>query len=383
MKQAIIFFFALVVVFSSCETEVDLNAPYKSTTIVFGLLNVDVNGDGLRNQLDTQWIKINRTFLGEGDNTIYAGIRDSSEYSEEDFVKKKVQQIDLNGNIVEFDLVAKTVSNRNVNGIFYGPEQTLYYFIPSPSGLNPNWEYRLLLEFTDGHVVESSTSLINSTGVTWVSPQTNATVILADVPECSSVNYTSEVALRWSAVSNASIYDATLRFHYTEEKLVGGVWTNGVDRFVDYYLGSVKQEDALNGQLKLTFDGRGFFAMLANKLQADTYTRRIIGRYNSSNQRTECFDVLLTMGNEDLNAYIDVNSPSTGLVQERPIYSNISNGIGLFASRGTGNLLGLPLVSFNNNNQPMRGNLRALKCSEYTSALNFCDPDGASQYPCE
>jgi len=383
MKQTIIFLLAIVVVFASCKTEVDLNAPYKNTTIVFGLLDVDINGDGLRNQLDTQWIKINRTFLGEGDNTVYAGIRDSSEYSEGDFVKKMVQQIDPNGNIIEYDLIAKTDSNRNVNGVFYGPEQTVYYFTPVPSGLNPNSEYRLLLEFTDGRVVTSSTNLINSGGASnWISPQNGITLQLANVAACPNVLYTPQVTLQWYSMGNASIYEATLRFYYTEERLVGGVWTgDGVERHVDYYLGSAKQEDAVNGRLKITFDGRGFFAMLANKLEADPNTRRQIGRYNG--EFTECFDVMLTIGNEDLNAYIDVNTPSTGLVQERPIYSNISNGIGLFASRGTSYLINIPLVSQQGQSNP--GNRWALKCSEYTSALNFCDPEPGviAPYGCE
>ena len=373
MKQTSLLFFALVVLLASCKTDVELNAPYKNTTIVFGLLNPDINGDGSRNELDTQWIKINRTFLGEGDNTLYAGVRDSSEYSEGDFVKKIVQQIDPNGNIFEYNLIAKTVSNRNVNGVFYGPEQTVYYFIPGAPGLNPNSEYRLLLEFSDGRVVTSSTNLINSGGPSnWISPQNGITLQLANVAQCPNVLYTPQVTVQWYTMDNASVYEATLRFYYTEERLVGGVWTSdGVERHVDYYLGSAKQEDAVNNRLKITFDGRGFFAMLANTLEANPNIRRQIGRYN--NAFTECFDLMLTIGNEDLNAYIDVNTPSTGVVQERPIYSNISDGIGLFASRGTSYLLNIPLVSQQGQSNP--GNRWALECSEYTSALNFCDPE--------
>jgi hypothetical protein len=87
------------------------------------------------------------------------------------------------------------------------------------------------------------------------------------------------------------------------------------------------------------------------------------------------------MANDDLKSYIQVNSPSTGVVQERPIYSNVSNGIGLFASRSASNLINLPLVSNDNNNQPIKGNLEAL-CeeanNEYTAGLNFCDPNPGS-----
>ena len=47
--------------FNSCSTEVDLIAPYESSPVVFGLLDAEV---------DTQWVRINRTWLGEGDQTV-------------------------------------------------------------------------------------------------------------------------------------------------------------------------------------------------------------------------------------------------------------------------------------------------------------------------
>ena len=87
MKQTIFPFLVLAILFTSCETEVDLNAPYKNTTVIFGLLDPDYNGDNVISVQDTQWIKINKTFLGEGDNNNYAAVRDSSEYTDDDFVK--------------------------------------------------------------------------------------------------------------------------------------------------------------------------------------------------------------------------------------------------------------------------------------------------------
>ena len=88
-----------------------MNAPYKNTTVVFGLINPDFNGDNLINELDTQWIKINKTFLGTGDNTVYAGIRDSSEYKDEDFESKVVESM-VNGNVIfTYPIFSTTVSN--------------------------------------------------------------------------------------------------------------------------------------------------------------------------------------------------------------------------------------------------------------------------------
>jgi hypothetical protein len=84
------------------------------------------------------------------------------------------------------------------------------------------------------------------------------------------------------------------------------------------------------------------------------------------------------MGNSDLRSYIDVNSPATGVVQERPIYSNVSNGIGLFASRSTRILKNLPLLPVSPV-PPNPGTQEALILGAYTAGLRFCDPNpGAS-----
>ena len=386
MKHAIFSLLVISLLFSSCETEVDLNAPYQNTTVIFGLLDPDSNGDNVISVQDTQWIKINKTFLGEGDNNNYAAIRDSSEYSDDDFVKKVVERI-VDGDVVEeYELVSTTVTNRQMNGIFYGPEQTMYYFIPPSQGLNQNSEYRLVLQFTDGREVTASTQVVSYNSFSWLTPQQNATFILASISTNGGFNYTSEVAVRWNAATNANVYDARLRFHFTELVYENDDWSDTPDttkKFLDFNLGSISDDEITSGQLlKITFDGRAFFSFLQNNLVADQRIRRIIGTYDTQQQRTECFDVMLTMGNNDLKSYIEVNSPSTGVVQERPIYTNVNNGIGLFASRGTRNLISLPLIAFDNNSQPNAGNLAALVQSEYTSALNFCDPNDSSDFPC-
>jgi hypothetical protein len=397
MKQTIIFLLALVVVFASCKTEVDLNAPYKNTTIIFGLLDPDPNGDGISNVLDTQWIKINKTFLGEGDNNAYAAIRDSSEYKDEDFVRKVVERIQ-NGEVkAEYELISETMSNRSLNGIFYGPEQTVYYFVPidnSPDGdeiigLDQNSEYRISLEFTDGRVVTATTKVVNSGSLYVETPMPNTAIILANLTSTPGVyNYVSEATVKWKPLENVSIYDVRLRFHFTEkiynseeDAASGNSPVSTKEDSLDYFIGS-KTEDDVNGtqSLKLTYDGRGFFSFLQNNLVANPLIRRVIGNYNQSASpaRTECFEVVITMGNSDLRSYIDVNSPATGVVQERPIYSNVSNGIGLFASRSTRILKNLPLLPVSPV-PPNPGTQEALILGAYTAGLRFCDPNpGAS-----
>ena len=44
-------------------------------------------------------------------------------------------------------------------------------------------------------------------------------------------------------------------------------------------------------------------------------------------------DLLLTSGADDLSRFIDINKPSTGLIQERPAYTNVTEGLGIFSAR--------------------------------------------------
>lgn len=86
-KSLVALFTISIIAIQSCTTDVDLNAPYKSTTVVFGLLDPDST---------LQWIKINKTFLGDGNNLDYAQIRDSSEYRWEEFKSLVLEEYENN-----------------------------------------------------------------------------------------------------------------------------------------------------------------------------------------------------------------------------------------------------------------------------------------------
>ena len=56
---------------------------------------------------------------------------------------------------------------------------------------------------------------------------------------------------------------------------------------------------------------------------------------NSTTKRFLNLDLIMTIGTDDLQTYINVNKPFSGIVQERPVFSTIENGVGLFSSRFT------------------------------------------------
>jgi hypothetical protein len=383
MKQ--LFLIALTaLVLTSCSTDVEMNAPYKKTTVIYGLLSADENGDGVSNALDTQWIKINKTFLGEGDNRAYALVRDSLEYHEADFAKKVVQQLHDGQVVQEFPLHSVEVSNKQINGVFYAPLQTVYYFTPPASGLNQGDKYKILVQFTDGREVAATTDIVNFSQFMWQSPQVGSTINLArSNSNTMSVIFNDNVMVKWNPALNAEIYQGTLRFNFTEYTYADASWTGAPvsteQKYLDFNIGTTtKTKMSPSGYLELYFNGESFYTFLSGQLEKKSNVRRVIGTFTD---KTRCFDIRLDVGNEILADYLSVNTPSTGIVQEKPTYTNVENGLGLFAGRGTRILKDLALISSNNNGVLLTGNLDAFFLPQLVD-YNFCDPNPSSTYYC-
>jgi hypothetical protein len=78
-------------------------------------------------------------------------------------------------------------------------------------------------------------------------------------------------------------------------------------------------------------------------------------------RKMDSLDFEITGAGQDLANYIQVNTPSQGIVQKKPDYTNISNGVGIFSSRCITHIKApLTLASY-----------QLLNTSSYTQGLNF------------
>ena len=72
-------------------------------------------------------------------------------------------------------------------------------------------------------------------------------------------------------------------------------------------------------------------------------------------------EFIVNVTTNEMNTYISVNQPSNTITQERPQFTNITNGIGIFSSRGNVSKF-LPFRDFT---------LDSLQSSPITNGLNF------------
>tara|TARA_B110000459_G_scaffold197111_1_gene240078 strand:- start:122 stop:1123 length:1002 start_codon:yes stop_codon:yes gene_type:complete len=308
MKKIYLILSVFAIVFAACETDFDVNAEWEETTVVFGLLDA---------AKDIQFIKIKKAFLGDADAELMASFSDSVNYIPTD-LEVVLYKIDFNDTIdfvvLKDTLILKDLLDVNGEPGIFSIDNNIIYYFDSPFSDNflsskTNITYSLVIKnIKTGNIVSSTTEILN--GFTFSEGITTSNRLTFYLDE---TGYLSK-SFKWLYHPNVEIFQFNLRFHYKE---------NGLEKELSWNQTALGSNDNI-----LTLSGEDFFhQFLATKLAAldnDDDEREFMN-----------IDIEMTLGTQDLKTYIAVNDPITGIVQERPQFTNINNGIGLFSSRYT------------------------------------------------
>ena len=297
--------FAIIILFtgllfSACETDIDIIADYEDVTVVYGLLNQD----------SITYLKINKAFLGEGNALIMAKVEDSSNYAE--MLDVKIEEW-ASGNLLNtFQLDTVTIDNKEP-GLFYNPYQLLY---KTEEPLNDDFKYKLKIQIGEKQVT-SETELVHDFNIT--KPSAGSAFI--------KFTYTSQSAAEWISSENGKRFEVIIRFNFIEKSVDNPDTTY---RYVEWFLGTKKTQSLQGGEeMELLYLGESFFSICENNIPYEDPAKEsdVIYRYPGD------IDFIFSVAGEDLNTYIEVNEPSNSIVQVKPEYSNVVNGIGVFSAR--------------------------------------------------
>ncbi|MFK7756533.1 MAG: hypothetical protein AB8B53_06325 [Flavobacteriales bacterium] len=367
MKHLLVFLL-IAATFTQCSTDVDLTAPYEDITVVYGLMD---------QTQDIQFVKINKAFLGDAALADMAQVRDSIEYDEGQILSKRIEEWSGNSLIREFELKDTLVTAVNPT-IFYNPgftdpERTVFYF-ETPSGFSPDNEYRLVIDFENKESVTASTVLITNNPVGITNPsQNNPAPQISFATSQSSINGSyPNFTFRWFPEDGAKRYELSLEFTYIEHLWTTESHTNLVsseEKVLSWNLGSViVPENAGGDNLDKVINGEQFYTFVASQLEVNPLVTREVGVLNEevAINYYSVFNFVLAVGDEDLNSYIEFSEPVTSLAQEKPQWTNVNNGQGLFSSR---------LIQMSDNVKIENNSLRELCTGQHTFGLNFCTKD--------
>lgn len=299
MKKYIYIIFALIfsAIIFSCDDSFDVNADWKDITVVYGLLDQSET---------TNYIKINKAFLGDDNALTMAEIPDSSSYKGN--LEVKIQEFNGSDLLNTFILDTVTISNKNT-GIFYNPNQLVY---KTNAVLNKDYTYKLLIKNKESDkIISAETNLIDD-DFTIKKPRSGQKI---------NFNATSPLTAEWYSAENGKRYMLTIKFHYKEINLSTNDTT---DKFIEWPQGEIKSIGSNGGEeLSYEYLGSEFYTTIKSNLSYNDKVARIPGN----------IEHIFTVGGEELNSYIEVYEPSSSIIQEKPEYTNIYNGIGIFSSR--------------------------------------------------
>jgi len=292
---------------NSCKKDFSVNADWKDITIVYGLISQNDS---------VHYLKITKAFLGPGDALTYAKISDSSNYRPGELTVY-MDEYDETGHTffrtIWFDTL--TIHTKEPgDSIFYYPDQLVY---KASAKLKESYTYKLFIHNKlTGKEITSQTTLVSNFSVS--TPDKYTRIMFA-----TGQNNTVE----WTSAKGGRRYQLVIRFHYSESPVTVTNWT---PKYLDWLVFSddLSLTTAGGEDMFSTISGSAFYSVLAANIKPpvdpDNPTiKRSAGKV----------DYIFSVASDDLNTYMEITEPSSTIIQYRPPFTNIINGIGLFSSR--------------------------------------------------
>ena len=128
--------------------------------------------------------------------------------------------------------------------------------------------------------------------------------------------------MEWESAPHARVYFLQIRFNYFEVILNDTTPKSQIWNIAHY----VSEHSEGGEKMKSDILHEKFYMWLPTKIeQPGPGLRRIAHK--------KTFDILFTVGGEELYTFMQIYNPDQGIHQEKPVYTNISGGIGLFSAR--------------------------------------------------
>ncbi len=319
----------LAMVTVTCETEVDvINTEVNHRTVVYGIL------DGNQTQ---HFIRINKSFQGTVSATELAATPGINEYDDDELRSAVIYELpeatsDIAQSTRSWNLQDSIITTK-VEGDFYNLENKVYFF---NAALNNSRFYKILLEVEkeDGSIEEVSavTSIVQTGEVRLVNPRNSDNNCDANNIRSNdearfvvqTVDYAQEYEVEWTAANNGVLYTSRFWFYYFEQTFDGQIRRDSIL----IPLGTVEvTPNSQQGVIAYDFRTVEFYSIIGNNVD-DFDPNELCFR-----QAVDTLQFEMEVAGEELAIYRDVNSPQTGVIQERPTYTNVVNGEGIFSSR--------------------------------------------------
>lgn len=328
----------LSIVLFACEEDFDLITEYKDQTVIYAFLE---HKDPWNPTQDTNFVVVNKAFLGEENVYDMAAVADSVNYPDYDKITVYLQRIkninpnsDTIGEKIYLDYTVhykdSGAFSRENNVVFYTTESLMDYqdmnMYPSPN-VNENYFYKITVLKPDQEEVYATTKMIRGLyeGRPLNLPSNNRWIDMAS----SIPNYTYKV--EFESNMDARMYVFKIRTYYYEKRTDGHIYLDYVDYNHPLLITSDKIQESPE-EMQISVNPSSYYSAFNRELSDTSGVVWRIPKILSKTGLTETHTLMFSLGNQEMYIYNQVTQPSDGIVQEKPTYTNIKNGLGLFTS---------------------------------------------------
>jgi hypothetical protein len=300
-----------------CDNELDVAADWKEVAIVYGALNPNQTKN---------YVRIQKAFLDEKQGA-FSFVNNQDSLYFDTLIVTITEQIKRSGdrdfsNTQSFNLVKVNGNDIGIpkdTGIFYSDENVLYELDAEikPSMALTDYKYVLtVLNPRTGYVCIGETVSVGQAEVYSPINETGGTIYIT----ASEGHF---VIVKFQEGKFARAYRVDMDIRLEEYKLDNP--SEVVTKTIKWPLVSLGNTKGLSGfkSAEYQISSSGFFSALSQNLEVDpTLGRRLVN-----------FDFTFYGISDDFNTFLNVSEPSIGIVQKKPEFTNIENGLGIFASR--------------------------------------------------
>lgn len=301
----------LLLAFSSCSEKFKVAAPYKSITVVAGLLDMS----------DTaHYVRIEKAFLDENKSALVMSQDPDSSY---------FPQLNVVIRMISNGAITKTINLNKVDLLQEGYPKDSGAFFTGPNyaykfadKLDPSYSYRLVIyNPSSGETDSAETPVISSDPTVFRVPVFE---YASDTINIARTTPGNNFILFGYAPPNAAVFQAVMRFFYVDKSTIDGSETL---KYADWQMADELASSSSTFTFKIP--NVEFYSFLRDAIGPPSYG---IERYIDS------INVFITAGSQELYNYSQItNAQNEGLTSSeiKPLYTNIkgANALGLFSSR--------------------------------------------------
>jgi len=321
--------FCSLLINTGCNNDIDILAPHKEIPLVYCVLDQNDSVHTLRLQ---------RSFAGEGNAWSMAKISDSIYYNSAHVFLERWSEREFSDKVE----MIRTESVEKDSGAFASTNHILY---STNTELNTWSEYKISVAIPAINMeLSSSTFLVGK--IKLVKPRSNQ-------PSLSFSEIDKPWEVEWESATNARIYFLQIRFNYLE--VYGRDTTTLSQKWsIAHFASQTIKGDERMETLILK---KKFYQFLSAKIPPlESGVKRIVNK--------KALDIIFTIGGEELYTYLQVHDAEHNPMIQKPVYTNIENGVGIFSARTTQEVKGKALTYLS---------IDSIAYGQYTKKLGFVD----------